>query len=77
MFTDPLIDNIHAYNSDRKFVTGAESTLLLQMASDWLSSLNTNLYIRLWLNNIEGRSIFICRYLADNIMPPPNFERSI
>lgn len=24
----------------------------------------------MWLNDIEGKSIFICRYLSDNISPP-------
>lgn len=64
MFSEPLIDSMHAYNADKKFVTGAESTLLLQKSSDWLSDLNTKMYIRLWLNNIEGKSVFICRYLS-------------
>lgn len=76
IFTDPLIDSIVAYNEDRKFVTGAyhESTILLQKCSDWLSDLNTKQYIRLWLNNIEGRSVFICKYLSDAIRPPFDLE---
>lgn len=79
MFSDPLIDSMIAYNEDRKFVTGAhnESTMLLQRSSDWLSDLNTKMYIRLWINNTEGRSVFICRYLADHILPPPELENSI
>lgn len=83
MFTDPGIDSIHAYNEDRKFVPGAnigsssESTLLLQRCSDWLGNLNTKKYIRLWLNNVEGKSVFICRYLSDNCHPPPILEDSI
>jgi hypothetical protein len=47
------------------------------MASDWLSDLNTTLYIRLWLNNLEGKSVFICRFLGENIAPPPQFDCSI
>lgn len=61
-----------AYNIDRKYVSGEdESTLLLQRASDWLSELNTKRYIRMWLNNIEGKSVFICRWLSSDITPPP------
>jgi hypothetical protein len=51
--------------------------MLLQRSSDWLSDLNTKMYIRLWINNIEGRSVFICRYLTDHILPPPELENSI
>ena len=61
-----------AYNSDRKYVSGEESPLLLQKASDWLEDLNTKRYIRLWLNNIDGKSIFICKYLSLGICPPPS-----
>lgn len=60
-----------AYNSDRKFISGSESTLLLQRCSDWWEDLNTKRYIRLWLNNIEGKSIFICKFLSSEIAPPP------
>lgn len=53
LFTDPLIDSLTAYNTDRKYVAGGdESTLLLQRASDWLGELNTKRYIRMWLNNL-------------------------
>ena len=65
LFTDPTVDTLMAYNTDRKFITGAEDTILLQKASDWLEDLNTKRYMKLWLNNIEHRSIFICRYLSD------------
>jgi len=51
-------------------VTGEGSPMLLQKASDWMSDLNTKLYIRLWLNNIEGKSVFICRFLSESIAPP-------
>jgi len=56
-----------AYNSDRKFVPGAagENPLVLQRAIDWLDDLNTKRYVRLWLNNAEGKSVFICKYLSD------------
>jgi hypothetical protein len=47
-----------------------ENPLVLQRANDWLESLNTKRYIKLWLNNLEGKSIFICRYLSDSICPP-------
>ena len=36
MFTDSQIDNMIAYNSDKKYIAGVENTLLLQRASDWL-----------------------------------------
>jgi len=60
-----------AYNSDRKFIPGSgENPLVLQRASDWLDELNTKRYVRLWLSNIEGKSVFICRFLSEWICPP-------
>lgn len=65
-----MIDNSVAYNGDRKFFGGEEDPLFLQHANDWLEQLNLKRYIRLWLNNLEGNSIFISRYLLD-VEPPP------
>lgn len=71
LFSEPLIDGLVAYNSDRKFVAGSgENPLVLQRASDWLDELNSKRYVRLWLNNLEGKSVFICRYLSDAVSPP-------
>lgn len=44
--------------------------MLLQKASDWLEQLNTLRYVRMWLNDVDQRSIFICRYLSRNVSPP-------
>ena len=70
LFTEPLVDNMIAYNSDRKFIQGGETPQLLQRASEWLEDLNTKRYVRLWLNNLDAKSVFICRYLSDAISPP-------
>ncbi len=54
IFTEPVIDTFIAYNTDRKFIVGPEENpLLLQRASDWLESLNTKRYVKLWLNDIN------------------------
>lgn len=66
----PSIDNSLAYNGDKKFFGGEEDPLFLQHANDWLEQLNMKRYIRLWLNNLEGNSIFISRFLMD-VEPPP------
>lgn len=44
--------------------------MLLQKASDWLEDLNTKRFVKLWLNDINQKSIFICRYLSKNVAPP-------
>jgi hypothetical protein len=51
----------------------SEESLLLQKASDWLEDLNTKRYVKLWLNDINLNSIFICRFLSKNIAPPSSF----
>jgi hypothetical protein len=65
----PAIDHSVAYNGDRQFFSGEEDPLFLQHANDWLEQLNLKRYIRLWLNNLEGNSTFISRFLVD-IEPP-------
>jgi hypothetical protein len=61
---------MHAFNADRKALPGGDNSEILQTAIDWIEGLNTKRYIRMWLNDIEGKSIFICRYLSDNVSPP-------
>lgn len=78
LFTEPIIDSFIAYNTDRKFIAGpAEESLLLQKASDWLEDLNTKRYVKLWLNDINQTSIFICRYLSKNVAPPKFTDHQI
>ena len=66
----PAIDSSFAFANDRKFLNGEEKSEFLQYASDWLDQLNIKRYIRLWVNNANGKSVFISRFICD-ITPPP------